>query len=143
MGCPDPFKVDEEIVLLRAARRLLLDVVPGQALALSTPGAVQLRCRLGPRAEEVGLERHSTDPRRGINPARLKASRPDLQAPLVEHEMHTLCFRLDLEIRQQHSIRDACEAIPGPTGRSTGGRAFDAEDHFFTVEADLQFLGLI
>ena len=143
MGCSDPFKVDEELVLLRAARRLLLDVVPGQALALSTPGAVQLRCGLGPRAEEVGLERHSTDPRRGINPARLKASRPDLQAPLVEHEMHMLCFRLDLEIRQQHSIRDACKAIPDTLGRTTGNSPFNAKNSLSVVEADLQFFGMV
>ena len=143
MRCTDPFKVNEELVLLQASLSLLLDVISCDALALAAPGAVQLRCGWGSRPEEVGLKRHPTDPRRGVNPARLEASRSDLQASLIEHEAHTLCLRLDPEVRQQHSVRNAREAMPGALGRTTGGRPFDAEDGFFAVEADLQFFGLV
>ena len=101
MRCPDPFKMNEELVLLWATRSLLLDVIPSEALGFATPRAVQLLCVLGSRAEEVGLERHATDRRRCIDPARLKASRSDLQVPVFEDEVHTLRLRLDLEIRQQ------------------------------------------
>ncbi len=143
MRCPNPFKMNEELFLFWAARSLLLNVIPSKDLAFATPRAVQLHCVLGSWAEEVGLERHATDPRRGIDPARLKASRSDLQAPVLEDEVHTHRLRLDLEIRQQRSIREASEAIPGTAGGSPGGGPFDAEDHLIAFEADLQLFGLI
>lgn len=143
MRCTDPFKVNEELILLQASLSLLLDVISCDALALAAPGAVQLRSGWSCGPEEMGFKRHPTDPRRGVNPARLEASRSDLQASLIKNESHTLGLRLDPEVRQQHSIRDACEAVPGALGRTTGGRPFDAEDALFAVEADLQFFGLV
>lgn len=129
MGCSDPFKEHEELVLLRATRDLLLGVIASDALAFATTGAVQLMCVWVFSDEEVWLERIPTFPRRVIDPARIKASRSDFQALLVEYEVHMLCQRLYPEICQQHPIRDASDAIPVTTGRMAGSRSIYTEDH--------------
>lgn len=137
MRCTNPFKMNEELVILRTARSFLFDGISSDTLALTASGTVQLGGGLSCRSEEMGFKCHPSDPRRGINPPCLEANSTDLQASLIEHEAHTLCLRLDLEVRQQHSVRDACEAVPGTLGGTTGGRPFDAEDGFIAVEADL------